>query len=136
MPLKINPNSLMLQALYDRFTEFMRWYRKTVSDGRPGPHLGCLDVEIYAEPTAREDVVFMRRVEELKARQEQDRGPTRALLTYFAERFEALDISRLVGCTFEVYLRRPMLVEQIRDDLAPDTPPRGSPQRAGTPRTE
>jgi hypothetical protein len=122
MPLKTNLNSTMLQALYDRFSDFMRWYRGEFPDG------GCLDVEVYAEPTAREDVVFMRRVEELRARQEQGRAPTRALLTYFAERFETLDISRLVGCTFEVYLRRPMLVEQIRDDLAPDTPPRESPQ--------
>lgn len=97
-----------------------RWWRRWITDGprRPMSRLGCIDVDIFAEPQDGDDLVFLRRVEQLKQRQKRGRQPTRRLLDYFADRFEAREIARHVGCPFETYLKRPLLIEEIRNDLA------------------
>ena len=110
----------MLKTLYkrakDAFSAFSWPYDRTRR--QPPRRLGCVDVEVFATPRDESEVTFLRRVKELKQLQKQDREPTTALLDYFADRFERLEIGRIVGCPFDTYLQRPLVVEQIRNDLA------------------
>jgi len=88
---------------------------------RPPSRDGCVDVEIFATPRDEDDVTFLRRVKELKKLQQEDREPTTTLVDFFADRFDRLEIRRIVGCPFRTYLKRPLVVEQIRNDLASTT---------------
>jgi len=85
---------------------------------RPPSRLGCVDVEIFATPRDESDVTFLRRVKELKRLKKEGREPTTGLMDYFADRFDRLEIRRIVGCPFRTYLERPLVVEEIRNDLA------------------
>jgi len=109
----------MIQTLYQRvkdaFSGFSWPHDRTE---RPPSRLGCVDVDVFVTPRDEDDVTFLRRVKELKQLQKQDREPTTALLDYFADRFERLEIGRIVGCPFDTYLQRPLVVEEIRNDLA------------------
>lgn len=82
------------------------------------PLSGCVDIDIFATPRDEEDVTFLRRVRELKQLQAQDRGPTTALVNYFADRYDAKEIRNVVGCPFRVYLQKPLLVEDLLTDLS------------------
>ena len=83
---------------------------------RPPSRLGCINVEIFAEPKTDSDARFLRMVERLK-RAQGDGALPNGLLEYFSDRYRRLGIGRTVGCPLDVYLKRPMVVEQIHDDL-------------------
>jgi len=85
---------------------------------RPPSRDGCVDVDIFATPRDEDDVAFLRRVKELKRLRKCGDEPTTRLVDYFADRFDRLEIRRIVGCPFRTYLERPLVVEQIRNDLA------------------
>jgi len=109
----------MLDSIY-------QWARDTIArhapKDRPHPRLGCIDVEIYAEPQDENDEEFLQQVQRLKMIQAQDRTPPIALQRYFAERYLERGITQRVGCSFETYLKRPLLLEHIRDDIASSRP--------------
>lgn len=107
----------MLKTLY-------QWAKDTLDDahpydGRPPSRLGCVDVRIYADPQDEDDVEFLNHVQQLDVIRDQGRTPPAALIDYFAERYLQRDILQHANCSFETYLDRPLLVEHMRDDLAP-----------------
>jgi len=108
---------IMLHSIWTRLID---WWRRPADGGYVDSNagLGILDVSVYAEPSGSDDFIFLRRVEELKALQEKGKPPHRTLIDYFADRYLERSISRYVGCPFERYLSHPLLVEQIRDDIA------------------
>jgi hypothetical protein len=109
----------VLNALY-------QWARDrlapTPEDDRPPRRLGCIDVEVYAEPQSDGDIEFLQQVQRLKTIHAQGRTAPIALQRYFAERYLERSIRQRAGCSFETYLKRPLLVEHIRDDLASSHP--------------
>ena len=115
-----------------------RWVSRPARGGyvdREGPprRLGCIDVDIYAEPHDADDVEFLQRVEQLKSIQRQGRTPPIRLQEYFADRYLARKVTSQVGCSFEVYLEHPLLVELILADRAAESrapPEHSTPRRA------
>ena len=115
-----------------------RWVSRPARGGyldREGPprRLGCIDVYIYAEPHDADDVEFLQHVEQLKSIQRQGRTPPIRLQEYFADRYLARNVTSQVGCSFEVYLEHPLLVEFILADRAAESrapPENGTPRRA------
>jgi len=109
----------MLKKIYRRAKEYFELERPY---DRPPSRDGCIDVTIYADPEGEDDEAFLQQVQRLKAIQAQDRTPPVALQRYFADRYLDWGITHLVGCSFQVYLARPLLVEKIRDDIASSRP--------------
>lgn len=107
----------MLQTIYQRAKEY---FGPRHPYDRPPSRDGCIDVSVYAEPQDEDDEEFLNAVQQLKVIQEQGRTPPMDLLDYFADRFLEREIVQVVGCSFETYLERPLLVEHIRDDIAPN----------------
>lgn len=115
-----------------------RWVSRPARGGyvdREGPlrRLSCIDVHIYAEPHDADDVEFLQHVEQLKSIQRQGRTPPIRLQEYFADRYLARKVTSQVGCSFEVYLEHPLLVEFILADRAAESrapPENGTPRRA------
>jgi len=109
----------MLKSLYLQAKEWVgRLSSQNGRRSRPPTRLGCVDVEIFATPRSEDEVSFLQRVEQLKEAQQGDRPLPNGLIDYFAYRFHRLDIPEILGCPFDVYLKRPMVVESIRHDLA------------------
>jgi len=101
----------MIRSVFD-------WVLGRSTPQHPPQRLGCVDVDIFATPRSEEQVSFLQRVEALRRHQEEGRPLSRGLVDYFADRFHRLDIPTIVGCPFDVYLKKPVIVESIRHDLA------------------
>jgi hypothetical protein len=109
------------------FRRARRWWERSVEPAGDTPEeappqsrplSGCVDTDIFATPRDEEDVTFLRRVRELKQLQAQGRGPTTALVNFFADRYDEKAIRDVVGCPFRVYLQKPLIVEDLLTDLS------------------
>lgn len=103
----------------DFFDRAFAWW--TGRDEPPPRRRGCVDLKIFSTPRTEGEATFLKNVERLKKAQKDGRALTTELIGYFGRRYQRKDIREYVGCPFDVYLKRPLVVEDIRDDLASST---------------
>lgn len=97
-------------------TFFQRWIQR-IRDWIDGPaHGGC----VQTSRRSLRDSHHEARLRRLRDAWADGRTMTDADFDYWSDRYERLSIADTVGCSFNLYLNNPVLVESLRKDALND----------------